>query len=108
MAQGKRPRQAVAQTLGPAPAVRTRGDWSARTRGSVKDALRYTRFVAIMKRALPLAAGAILAAVIAYSMQPRQQDHMPLTFQSMGRIDNDLAMIKPRLTGQDSQGNPFV
>ena len=26
----------------------------------------------------------------------------------MGQLDNDLAMIKPRLTGADSKGNPFV
>lgn len=109
MAESKPPRQAVAQTLGPAPAARTHRDWSARTRSSMGDALRYTRFVTIMKRALPLAAGAILAAVIAYSMQPRQQQNkLPFTVQSMGTIDNDLAMIKPRLTGQDAEGNPFV
>lgn len=109
MTAGEGRRKAVAQTLGPAPPARDRIDWSARTRGSIGDAARYTRFVTIMKRALPLAAGAILAAVIAYSMQPRQPaQKLPFTFESIGRIDNDLAMIKPRLTGKDSDGNPFV
>ncbi len=108
MAQRKNKGQAVVQTIGPRPALRTNRDWSARTRSNLSDAQRYTQFVIIMKRALPLAAAAILAAVIAYSMQPRQQQGMPVTFQSIGKIDNDLAMIKPRLTGQDADGNPFV
>ena len=108
MAPRKNGQRAVAQTIGQRPAARTSRDWSARSRGSLSDAQRYTRFVTIMKRTLPLAAGAILVAVIAYSMQPRQQQGVPFTFQSIGKIDNDLAMIKPRLTGQDASGNPFV
>ena len=31
-----------------------------------------------------------------------------MTFEHMGRVANDLAMTKPRLTGSDSDGNPFV
>ena len=71
---------------------------------------RYTRFVGIMKRALPIAATALLAAVIAYSLQPRQQDRkkFALAMQRVGILNNDLTMIKPRLTGVDSSGNPFV
>lgn len=84
--------------------------WTSRARATALDVQRYSRFVVIMKRALPMAAAALLAAVIAYSLQPRQQDSkkMTLIFQSLGIDKNDLAMIKPKLTGIDSGGNPFV
>jgi lipopolysaccharide export system protein LptC len=109
MEDRRSPKGAVAQTLGAVPARRTDRDWSARARTNISDALRYTRFVTIMKRALLLAAFALIAAVIAYSLQPRESsNHVAMTFQSIGKLANDLAMIKPRLTGVDSDGNPFV
>ena len=103
-------RSAVAEPLGPLPkrAGRTGREWTPRVRGTALDALRYTRFVAIMKRALPIVAGILVAAVLAYSFIPRQPDRITVTYREMGRVDNDLAMIKPRLTGSDAKGNPFV
>ncbi|MGB8363186.1 MAG: LPS export ABC transporter periplasmic protein LptC [Rhizomicrobium sp.] len=85
-------------------------NWTARQRATTIDVQRYTRFVGIMKRALPMAAAALLAAVIAYSVQPRMQDSkkIALTLQRLDIVNNDLAMIKPKLTGIDSAGNPFV
>ncbi|HVU22080.1 MAG TPA: LPS export ABC transporter periplasmic protein LptC [Rhizomicrobium sp.] len=61
-----------------------------------------------MKRVLPISAAAVLAAVIVYSLLPRQPEKITITAQSMGRIKNDLAMMKPRLSGVDDEGNPFV
>jgi lipopolysaccharide export system protein LptC len=63
-----------------------------------------------MKRALPMGAAALLAAVFAYSLQPRLQDgkKLALTFQRLHIVNNDLMMTKPRLTGTDGQGNPYV
>jgi lipopolysaccharide export system protein LptC len=29
-------------------------------------------------------------------------------FEQLGHVENDLAMVKPRLSGQDAEGNPFV
>lgn len=72
------------------------------------DPQHYTRFVTIMKRALLLAALALIAAVIAYSLQPREQNNVAMTFERIGKVANDLAMIKPQLHGTDSSGNPFV
>ena len=97
--------EAVAQ---PMTGTRTGRDWTARTRDSALDALRYTRFVTVMKRALPLAAGALIAIVIVYAMLPRQSDKLSFAYERMGKIDNDLAMLKPRLTGADRKGHPFV
>src|ERR1700743_1199939 len=85
-----------------------RRDWTARVRGTVPDAIRYSQFVALMKRALPIAAAAVLAAVLVYSFLPRPSDKITLSAQRMATIDNDLAMVKPKLTGADDEGNPFV
>ncbi len=103
--------RAYAEALGTAPIARSGSrDWTARTRATARQAERYSRFVVIMKRALPLAAAALIAAVLAYALQPRQQgrDRVAMTFQRLGIVNNDLAMMKPRLTGVDSEGDPYV
>jgi lipopolysaccharide export system protein LptC len=100
--------RAVAEPLVRQKATRTQRDWTARTRDTAMNALRYSRFVSVMKRALPVAAALLIAAVIAYSLVPRQSDKMRLATQSIGTIDNDLAMLKPRLTGTDRKGHPFL
>jgi lipopolysaccharide export system protein LptC len=85
-----------------------RHDWSARVRTTALDALRYTRFVGFMKRALPAAAFAVIAAVLAYFFVARQPARVTMGYERLGRVENDLAMVKPRLSGQDAKGNPFV
>jgi lipopolysaccharide export system protein LptC len=85
-----------------------RHDWSARARSTAMDALRYTQFVGVMKRALPAAAFAVIAAVLAFFFVARQPSKFSMTYEKLGSIENDLAMIKPRLTGADANGNPFV
>ena len=85
-----------------------RHDWSARARSTAMDALRYTQFVSVMKRALPAAAFAVIAAVLAFFFVARQPSKVAMTYEKMGWIQNDLAMEKPRLTGADGKGNPFV
>jgi lipopolysaccharide export system protein LptC len=85
-----------------------RHDWSARARSTAMDALRYTQFVGVMKRALPAAAFAVIAAVLAFFFVARQPSKIAMTYEKLGRIQNDLAMDKARLTGADGKGNPFV
>jgi len=99
--------EAVTHTIGTATA-RARRDWTARTRDTALNALRYSRFVTVMKRALPIAAGALIAIVMIFALLPRQSDKLSFAYERMGHIDNDLAMLKPRLTGSDQSGNPFV
>lgn len=89
-------------------AGRLRRDWTARTRDTAINALRYSRFVLVMKRVLPITAGLLIAAVIAYALVPRQSDKVSLATESIGVIRNDLTMTKPRLTGSDKKGHPFV
>jgi lipopolysaccharide export system protein LptC len=90
------------------PDGRARRDWSGRTRSSALDALRYTRFVAWMRRGLMLGASAIIFAVLAFFFVQRQPRQLAMSYEKMGHVENDLAMLKPRLTGSDDKGNPFV
>src|ERR1700760_4211292 len=85
-----------------------RHEWSARARSTAMDALRYTQFVGVMKRALPAAAFVIIAAVLAFFFVARLPGKVSVVYEKMGVLQNDLAMTKPRLTGTDAQGNPFV
>jgi lipopolysaccharide export system protein LptC len=87
----------------------TRGyDWSARVRTTALEALRYSRFVALMKRLLSLGAFLIIAAVLAFFFVQRLPRQLQMSYERLGHIENDLTMVKPRLTGADSKGNPFV
>ena len=110
MARRKAANEALVQELGPAPSQHARVGWDEQQRASVMEVQRYSRFVIVMKRALPLAAIALLSVVVAYSLVPRQPDEAKIAFQfrQLGIINNDLAMIDPKLTGIDSDGNPFV
>ncbi|MBV8978604.1 MAG: LPS export ABC transporter periplasmic protein LptC [Alphaproteobacteria bacterium] len=101
-------KSARARAPGRTQPQRERRDWTARARSTTLDAVRYSQFVALMKRALPIAAGAILTVVVVYSLLPRASDRIQVTAQRRGLIENDLAMMKPKLTGTDDQGNPFV
>lgn len=88
--------------------AQARRDWSARVRTSSLDALRYTQFVAVMKRALPAAAFAVIAAVLAFFFVARQPAKLSMSYARLDAIKNDLTMVKPHLTGADAKGHPFV
>lgn len=101
---------AVAEPLGRPPLLRGSRDWGARRRATHREAQRYSRFVTIMKRALPLAAAALVAAVLVYALQPQRERNgrVAMSFQRLGMVNDDLAMLKPRLTGTDDQGDPYL
>jgi len=84
------------------------GVGKANPRETLYQARRYSAFVRFMKRILPLAALVLAIAVIGYAVQPRDTGQLAMTFERMGAIENDLAMINPRLTGTDENGLPFV
>lgn len=83
-------------------------DWSARVRSTTSEALRYSHFVKVMKRVLSIGAFGTIAAVLAFFVVERQPHRLELAYEKLGRVENDLSMMKPRLTGADSKGNPFV
>lgn len=83
-------------------------DWSARVRTTTVEALRYSRYVVLMKRLLSLGAFLIIAAVLAFFFVQRMPRQLQMSYERLGRIENDLTMVKPRLAGADAKGNPFV
>jgi len=83
-------------------------DWSARVRTTAMEALRYSRFVALMKRLLSLGAFLTIATVLAFFFVQRMPRQLQMSYERLGRIENDLTMVKPRLAGADTKGNPFV
>ena len=83
-------------------------DWSARVRTTSVEALRYSRYVVLMKRLLSLGAFLIIAAVLAFFFVQRMPRQLQMSYEKLGRIENDLTMVKPRLAGADARGNPFV
>jgi len=87
-----------------------RRNWVARTRLSTAQTQRYSRFVVNAKRGLAIAAALLVALVLLYSFQPRDRNskRLAMSFQSLGVLDNDLAMIKPRLTGVTDEGDPYI
>ncbi|MBI1330202.1 MAG: LPS export ABC transporter periplasmic protein LptC [Alphaproteobacteria bacterium] len=105
---GRKSNGAVAEPMGSVPPQRQQRDWATRARGSIDEAKRYTRFVVIMKRALLIAAGGVILAVIAYSVQTRDQDKVAMTFDTLASLKDDLTMVKPKLTGTTSDGDAFV
>src|SRR6478609_11082705 len=86
----------------------SRSDWSARVRTTTVEAVRYSRYVVLMKRLLSLGAFLIIAAVLAFFFVQRMPRQLQVSYERLGRIENDLTMVKPRLAGADSKGNPFV
>lgn len=83
-------------------------EWRISPRATLMSARRYSMFVKFMKRALPLMALALGVAVLAYALQPRDIGRMAMTFERLTNVEGDLAMIKPRLSGIDNDGLPFV
>jgi lipopolysaccharide export system protein LptC len=82
--------------------------WKISPRETVLSARRYSVFVKFMKGALPLAALGLGIAVLAYALQPRDTGRIAMTFERIGRVQGDLTMVKPRLTGTDDEGQPFI
>jgi lipopolysaccharide export system protein LptC len=83
-------------------------DWSARVRTTAHEAMRYSRYVVLMKRLLSLGAFLIIAAVLAFFFVQRMPRQLQMSYERLGHIENDLTMVKPRLAGADTKGNPFV
>jgi lipopolysaccharide export system protein LptC len=101
----RRPASAGASAMGGRKIAR---DWSARTRGTILQSQEYSRFVALMKRVLPIGASVIIVAVLVFAFLPRGSEKITMVYQRMGKLANDLSMQQPRLSGTDQQGHPYV
>src|SRR5690242_12350800 len=76
-------------------------------RATLRGARRYSVFVRIMKGALPLTALGLAILVFVYVLQPPSA-RLQMSFQRVSNLANDLSMDKPRLSGADNDGQPFV
>jgi lipopolysaccharide export system protein LptC len=84
---------------------RPRYNWNARARSTAFDAGRYTKFVTRMRRVTALSAFAVVLAVLGFFFVARTPRQLQLSYE---KVESDLAMVKPRLSGVDASGNPFV
>ncbi|GAA0540467.1 LPS export ABC transporter protein LptC [Rhizomicrobium palustre] len=99
----KKPKTVLPPVL---PRIAPARDWAQGQRLKAMDALRYSRFVSVMKGILPIAAVVLLASVVAYSVMPRQKDRT-IGVQQRGNLARDLTMTKSSFTGVDDKGNPY-
>lgn len=90
-------------------APRTRLDrWQHRERPRVDATLGYSRFVRIMKVALPIVAFSLIVLVVLYSATGREGNNVAITFENLDAVDKDRQLVKPKLTGTDGRGQPFT
>ncbi|MSP95176.1 MAG: LPS export ABC transporter periplasmic protein LptC [Alphaproteobacteria bacterium] len=82
--------------------------WRPKVRGTLKSARRYSVFVKFMKGALPIGALALAISVLLYALQPRETARLALTFEQLDEIEGDRTMLRPKLTGTDDDGLPFM
>lgn len=61
-----------------------------------------------MKVGLPLAALAILSAVLFYSGLFDNPDQLAVTFAEVETLNDDLRMVSPRISGLDARGRPYI
>jgi lipopolysaccharide export system protein LptC len=76
-------------------------------RATLRGARRYSVFVRVMKGALPLTALGLGILVLVYVLQPPPA-RLQMSFQQISNLANDLSMDRPRLSGTDNDGQPFV
>lgn len=86
------------------PALR---DHDAMRKEQGSGSYRYSRFVAWMKIALPLAALSLLALVLFYSGLFDDRDQLAITFAEVNNVGDDLRMVSPRISGLDARGRPY-
>ncbi|MGQ0741680.1 MAG: LPS export ABC transporter periplasmic protein LptC [Alphaproteobacteria bacterium] len=89
-------------------ALSRRARWGSAPRESIDKAQRYTRFVRIMKRALPIAAAGIGAVLLVFALRPNEVSRFAMQIGEGAKLEFDLGMAKPRLTGTDQSGQPFT
>lgn len=94
------------------PAAMTRrrsiGDHFVRRRRNVRISVRHTRFVALMKVALPISAVAIVVLVVAWPYLTRQEEGFHLSISDIGvNPGKGMYMTNVRFFDSDDKGQPF-
>lgn len=94
------------------PAAMTRrrsiGDHFVRRRRNVRISLRHTRFVALMKVALPISAVVIVVLVVAWPYLTRQEEGFHLSISDIGvNPAKGMYMTNVRFFDSDDKGQPL-
>ena len=94
------------------PAAMTRrrsiGDHFVRRRRTVRISARHTRFVALMKVALPISAVAIVVLVVAWPYLTRQEEGFHLSISDIGvNPSKGMYMTNVRFFDSDDKGQPL-
>jgi len=91
----------------PAPAAWPRTP-ASRRRSRNFDPARYTRFVGIMRLALPAAAIFLLMLLVAWPMlSDRPGADFAIVMEEVGEVTGELRMVNPHYTGTDARGRTF-
>lgn len=69
---------------------------------------RHSKFVSLMKIALPLGAIALTVTVLVYSGVFDVRDRLDISFREIANLNNDLRMVSPRVAGLDKSGRPYL
>ncbi len=69
---------------------------------------RYSAFVLGMKIVLPALALILVISVFVSSTTFNSRQDIPVTFREVSRLNDDLRMVSPRITGVDKRGRPYV
>ncbi|WOF72662.1 LPS export ABC transporter periplasmic protein LptC [Parvibaculaceae bacterium PLY_AMNH_Bact1] len=69
---------------------------------------RYSAFVLGMKILLPALAVILMISVFVSSTTFNSRPDIPVTFREVSRLNDDLRMVSPRITGVDKSGRPYV
>lgn len=72
------------------------------------DRSRYSAFVLGMKIFLPALAVILLISIFVSSTTFNSRQDIPVTFREVSRLNDDLRMVSPRITGVDRRGRPYV
>ncbi|MBI1238206.1 MAG: LPS export ABC transporter periplasmic protein LptC [Alphaproteobacteria bacterium] len=83
-------------------------NWPRRRAVDASAALRHSQRVQQLKIALPIGAFVIVAAVLGFSSVNGGRATVALTFDKIERVEDDLRMIEPKLTGVDGEGRPYT
>lgn len=94
----------------PAPdkPVRDRSAFAQQSRVGAAPIARYSRFVSWMKIGLPLAAIAVLIAILVASGVLWPDDKIDVSYSEVAVKNDGLRMVSPRVTGLNQDGLPYT
>ena len=81
--------------------------WRPREASVAESVAQYSRFVGIMKLALPIVAGLLLLLIIVLPLLRRESDRFQVGSATINAKDGTLSMTNARYYGTDDKGQPY-